>query len=775
MALPPPPATLPPHPQLPPVTCSEFLKAVMEKQREMACLLRCPASAVPTDLVAKVAAVKAELDHLSASIGGVLEGRPVGFDGAQAFAPELAHMGVPEACAGMGAAHHMQAWPVLEALPAAAYPAGMNPVDATAQAFGMEGVAGHPHGQAPAPQVVEDSQGPAVFKGFQPPPSFAWAQQAPVPSSADVAAAQGGDAAAAPEGASAEVPLAPPLEVLPPRPIRLNPEVEAEGRGEVSNALAAVADELRRCQEACGALRAERRAAVPAGEAVAWCGAVAEQLQRAGNTLEEKLKAFSQRSRAKETAILKLHAKVRTAEAELAEKLARQREAQQQQQQRLASTPCASSERLQPCAAAAAAAIGGQGAPPHVNVGGGHTSPRSPSMQSAGGRSGRSTRGDDPEDHRRTPPVTARSRPAAPRLSTGARGSDREQQRSGAGQQAALAGTVSQASGHGHSAAGVSAGAVRPGGALGGAGGATSPTLGPARRRSAIPSAGACAGASSTVDLEEQLRQKDAEVEQLTKNLHALQQNRDLQLSFWKRELQSKGIQQAAAAAATLQHHSGGPAAPGMGGGQGAAMSSQAGNRTARRPTHPQASSPQPGGGVFPAASREGVPAAVAARGFGADTPRHAHGHHQHHEGGEVQGRGRPSAASASAASMATSTWPLPRKEPRDRSLGTLPRSPRAKPREVAASATSVQQLASAAARRRTPPPPATIRSTSAEERRSRAARQKEADAVACVAAAAQAAQRLREAGGGGNAAVASAAAAAISSARLQQSQQFRR
>eukprot|EP00929_Paragymnodinium_shiwhaense_P028218 TRINITY_DN16403_c0_g1_i9.p1 TRINITY_DN16403_c0_g1~~TRINITY_DN16403_c0_g1_i9.p1 ORF type:complete len:793 (+),score=174.06 TRINITY_DN16403_c0_g1_i9:157-2535(+) len=173
----------------------------------------------------------------------------------------------------------------------------------------------------------EDEKGPAIFRGFQPPPSYAWTTTVTV----DDPAVQGtlrvapmettleGGAVDPQEATSLVVPGAEGADALPPplpRPMRLaqasSLDDDASSGAALKIALASAMDQLRRCQSTCVDLRQEKRG-VPPEELERWCGSFSSSLEQVVGSLQRKLEAYQKKSRAKDEAIRRLYRKLKEA------------------------------------------------------------------------------------------------------------------------------------------------------------------------------------------------------------------------------------------------------------------------------------------------------------------------------------------------------------------------------------------------------------------------------------------------------------------------------
>mmetsp|Transcript_2619 Transcript_2619/g.6731 ORF Transcript_2619/g.6731 Transcript_2619/m.6731 type:complete len:859 (+) Transcript_2619:104-2680(+) len=294
-------------PQLPPIHCSEFLQGVIEKQHEVERYLHAPTQDIHPPTLMKMAMMKNELDLLSSCIAGVLgKGQlqmvqvgSVATGKAQALVQDPRFL-----ASGASGQVGQQIWPIEP------------PVEAAELRIPPE-AAPYVNGQlidnhAPATlQLAEDHQGPAIFQGFQPPPSYAWGRgEVQEPESPEIANEQQLAADALLQSSSAAPPMPRPRTVETSSPLRPPPDAP------MKLALVAAMDKLQEARSACARLRQERRG-VPTEEVELWCNTIAERLQAASATLETKLEAYKKKSKLKDDTIKKLHARLQAAERQL--------------------------------------------------------------------------------------------------------------------------------------------------------------------------------------------------------------------------------------------------------------------------------------------------------------------------------------------------------------------------------------------------------------------------------------------------------------------------
>jgi len=296
---------------LPPIHCSEFLQAIIEKQHEVERYLHAPTQDIHPPTLMKMAMMKNELDLLSSCIAGVLgKGQIIG---QAALDPRISG-----GSAKYGGEVNQQIWPLDPC--AGVYSAEAQMVLST-DAMTAPYMNGQIiDGNVPA-QFPEDHQGPAIFQGFQPPPSYAWGRtsDAPVePATTDFSAEQ-----------QATEPLQPAVEpVSAPRPRQvaasspIRPPVDAP----IKLALTAAMEKLQECRLSCSRLRQERRG-IHVDEVEHFCSAIADRLQVAGTTLESKLEAHRKKSKLKDETIKRLHKRLQAAERAIAEADATSRQA----------------------------------------------------------------------------------------------------------------------------------------------------------------------------------------------------------------------------------------------------------------------------------------------------------------------------------------------------------------------------------------------------------------------------------------------------------------
>jgi len=165
----------------------------------------------------------------------------------------------------------------------------------------------------------EDSQGPAVFQGFQPPPCYAWSathidvdKQQRQQQQRRHEEEEDGDAS------PNAVVCTPPLPERPvPKSLRaaspLNGYVAAEETLPPELAFREAMNQLICSQNACTQLRLERRG-VPAEEVERWCASIAEHLAELHQSFHDKIDTYKKTSDAKDETIRRLHRKLQMAE-----------------------------------------------------------------------------------------------------------------------------------------------------------------------------------------------------------------------------------------------------------------------------------------------------------------------------------------------------------------------------------------------------------------------------------------------------------------------------
>eukprot|EP00927_Polykrikos_kofoidii_P048478 TRINITY_DN4274_c0_g1_i9.p1 TRINITY_DN4274_c0_g1~~TRINITY_DN4274_c0_g1_i9.p1 ORF type:complete len:735 (-),score=124.17 TRINITY_DN4274_c0_g1_i9:121-2106(-) len=177
----------------------------------------------------------------------------------------------------------------------------------------------------PAPQMhaptstsqYEDNSGPAVFRGFHAPPSYAWGRPLVETRGDDPTTPEDRQQEACPESpespgsasavaATPGVPAEAPLHPTRPKSIDMSSPLRG-GSCESSMKLAftAAMEELQRCQSSCASLREESRG-VPVAEVETWCSSLGRHLEQMVDKLQEKLETHRTKSRAKDEAIRRL-------------------------------------------------------------------------------------------------------------------------------------------------------------------------------------------------------------------------------------------------------------------------------------------------------------------------------------------------------------------------------------------------------------------------------------------------------------------------------------
>jgi len=704
-------------PAVPTLHCSEIIQAVIGKQHEVERFVRVPAEDIPHSTMTKMAMLKNELDFLSSSIGGILE---------RAVPDAMVNAGPPGTAAppaggwavpAVGAQAHgqkAQIWPPGMSATPPAYPAEVPdyPVEMT---YGGEGTLPPEYRSglaeaAPAavvhPQHSEDHGGPAIFQGFQPPPSYAWSRVAPAEEEAPAARRQ----PASPE----KLPQTPPCPQPVPRPKSLrvsSPPREPCGPA-AKLVLAAAMEKLRRCQSSCAQLHAERRG-VPTHEVESWCASVTDQLKVLAEHLEEKLEVYRRRSRAKDETIRRLYLRLQAAErgdGEPAERPAAPLRTSGPVEGYTADLTTATVVAATAPAAAGPAAGRALQAEPAPGQGeipseGWAAMPRQAPPQSwlvegyaAGGLQDQGASSPEDLSEETVAAQASAVAPGEPAISP----------------QASPSGSVTRASSSVHLAA------EDPPRLLASA-------RANAGRRTADPVLQKCMSRPAErtqqvhlrrevahlrrrdVDLAGQLRARDQQIEQLTNTMRELQLVTQRQIGLYKRQLHLKDNELHAKQEELNQHVGYAVSAAAVG---GAAESGRSGRRhgaQASSASMPSCASPQ---GPSLAAERRTQRGGV--------TPRPA---------GRERGRGHH-ASGASA-------WEAPgKKEARECSLGAVPHSPRAKGRGSSGDAAALghAEAQQGALRRRTSPTPTMAgRSTSADERAKAARRRQEAEATAAA------------------------------------------
>jgi len=295
--------------QLPPIHCSEFLQAVIEKQHEVERYLHAPTQDIHPPTLMKMAMMKNELDLLSSCIAGVLgkgqlmvqAGIAPGGGQPQAMVHDPRFL----APGSTGQVVGQQIWPIEP------------PVEAAELRIPPEAVVAAPYvnGQlidnhAPATmQMPEDHQGPAIFQGFQPPPSYAWGRgEVQEQDSPEISPEQQLAPDALLQSSSAAAPAIPrPRTVDTSSPLRPPPDAP------MKLALVAAMEKLQEARSTCARLRRERRG-VPTEEVEQWCNTIAERLQAASGALETKLEAYKKKSKLKDDTIKRLHTRLQATE-----------------------------------------------------------------------------------------------------------------------------------------------------------------------------------------------------------------------------------------------------------------------------------------------------------------------------------------------------------------------------------------------------------------------------------------------------------------------------
>jgi len=294
-------ASAPQVSQSPRLHCSEFFQAVIAKQHEVERLLTMPTQDIPQSIMTKMAMMKNELEMLSCTIRCVLGKHAGVVETASALmtaAPGQLRAGDPRF------ADHVpqpaQIWPKADLMPAEEHL--VEPMGGMTQQYACAGtMESHT-----AVHYPEDPQGPAIFQGFQPPPSYAWCRSPTAERSQEGRSNEGisGNDDATPQGAETPAPQQPPR----PRSVidTSSPPRAVPVESSMKHAFTVAMEELQRCQSACAMLRSERRG-IPAKEVERWCGNIATQLQQIGDVLGDKLAVHRRKSQAKDETIKRLY------------------------------------------------------------------------------------------------------------------------------------------------------------------------------------------------------------------------------------------------------------------------------------------------------------------------------------------------------------------------------------------------------------------------------------------------------------------------------------
>jgi len=619
----------------------------------------------------------------------------------------------------------------------------------------------------------EGHQGPAIFQGFQPPPSYAWGRLAPeAPAVEDLPVEEPGP----PLVSEAEVPvkLARQKCIDMASPLR-------SGSREPSGAAAfgAVLDELRRCQSFCSHLRVEKRG-VPAVEVERWCDSIAEQLSQIGNRLGEKLEGYKKKSQAKDETIKRLFRRLQAADPAATQARAEHSLLPGATRHSVRS-PASSTGLRRPASEKrmgepsptrpANAKTRGLEVETQLSQGGRREAATPPSWTPAGpgphlGRGRLQGANDDvclgeeleaaalPAMLAVTPPATpleaSRTRdiqggrvstPQASPLSSSARASSSTHLAIEEKHLAALRARRAHDT------------SLKPGRAQAVMAGRSEADRGQQvhlrrevahlRRRD--------------VDLGGQLRARELQVEQLTSTLRELQLVTQRQIGLYKRQLQLKDTSLQALQEELMQQQASGSAVAAAALSMGASShmgvvsgsfpaSAVEATRSNRRHSTQAHSSQVPSGAAGGGASGTSSTAPGGNGGAGAGAVA-AQGHSVHDLRRSCGATPRAYDGDSGRHSGVSATWPVPKKESRERSLGAMPHSPRSKNREMPTAHVNSHQIAAeaiASSRRRMSPTAsgtAQGRATSVEERKVRSRH----EAEIAVAAAATKAMRLRE------------------------------
>jgi len=712
-------------------------RALIEKQHDVARFLMLNMQEIPTSTMTKMQMMKTELDLLSSSIGGVL-GTPPQNLAPHHYAGSSAQLQA-YVTPGAGQGYHVDAVQ-------ASYASEVDFVDPTTGQMVPQTYHTHtvlqdgqcvPVGVAPAPDAppaaagYEEDRGPAVFQGFQPPPSFAWGKMC---GGATSSAAEDSAAAAATAAAAADSAAAPaqqptdPAQVPRPKPVRPSSPLTTGCGNEPSSmrlAFNKAMEELQRCRGTCASLREEKRG-VPAAEVEQWCASLSTHLGEIAERLSVKLEAHRKKAKAKDETIRRLYKLLQ--ERDLAADNASPSASSAASAQR---SPAGSKGRRGMLHESPASA---RGTTPPGNAAANASPSRRAGLQGSTSDLARTFRGqhdNDADDARsQTPRGAMQGLLPDSDVTLDPEGAYIVGDGMDENEDMAMLATTPPV-GHGSEVAASKR--------------ATSPSLGPSAsartsskmgredkqltaargRRAPDPAtqktlrqAGGVAPASARrrgePDAVHQLRVKEAQVEQLTEALHDLSQVTQRQIGLYKRQLQLKDnsihtlqdklMQEAPATAAALQ-------ASGDMGGTSSSTALTSGMLSSSATTTGSSGSlvPRPSGAVGERSRRAAqVPGAGASPNLGAraDGIGLAHLAAQAGRGNRGGTTPRPGESADRGRTSTAATWPVPKKEPRERSQGAMPHSPRSRHRDVATVSGQLAVTASATevalARRRT-------------------------------------------------------------------------
>jgi len=299
------------------------MKAVIEKQHIVEQFFHAQAVEIPHASLTKMAMMKTELDLLSSSISGLLGKVSVGANHVQMQANQgntYAPAGQPQ-FVDQALQPGAQIWPILDAVPAP-YPIEVQLPDAPGHDMAAPGYMYTEAAPQPqAQQQAEEHQGPAIFQGFQPPPSYAWRCVTDASTAAPVAEdPASGTAPCSPSAHSGEVPAAEqtPAPLTAPRaknidmssPLRETPRKDTS----MKVVLATAMDELQRCRSECIRLRMEKRGGPSVEEFDSLFSSIRSQLEAVASKMSQKLEAYQAKSKRKDETIKRLYRRLQAAE-----------------------------------------------------------------------------------------------------------------------------------------------------------------------------------------------------------------------------------------------------------------------------------------------------------------------------------------------------------------------------------------------------------------------------------------------------------------------------